>query len=77
MRRYQLDLTLRHVDGALSRVIGAAERRGFKPVCVDGEARSDGDRWYLRLAVESERPVEALRAQLAKLYDCLAVEVAA
>lgn len=76
MRRYQLDLTLRHADGALSRIIGAAERRGFKPVCVDGEAHVDGDRWYLRLAVESERPVESLRAQLEKLHDCLAVEVA-
>ncbi|HEY2345105.1 MAG TPA: ACT domain-containing protein [Xanthomonadaceae bacterium] len=76
MRRYLLDLTLRHVDGALARVIGAAERRGFTPVGVEGETMTDGDRWYLRLAVESERPVESLRSQLEKLYDCLAVEVA-
>lgn len=73
--RYQLDLTLRRAEGALARVIGTAERRGFKPVSVDGETQADGDRWHLRLAVESERPADALRTQLEKLYDCLAVEV--
>lgn len=75
--RHHLDLTVRHADGALARIIGTAERRGFRPVCVDGEAHSDGDRWYLRLAVEGERPIESLRAQLQKLYDCLSCEVAA
>ncbi|HTA66470.1 MAG TPA: ACT domain-containing protein [Xanthomonadaceae bacterium] len=75
MRRYQLELTLRRAEGALARVIGTAERRGFTPVGVEGETRIDGDRWYLRLAVESERSAESLRAQLEKLYDCLAVEV--
>lgn len=73
--RYQLDLTLRRAEGALARVIGTAERRGFKPVSVDGETQTDGDRWHLRLAVESERPAESLQLQLEKLYDCLAVEV--
>lgn len=73
--RFQLDLTLRRAEGSLARVIGTAERRGFRPVSVDGETQTDGDRWHLRLAVEGERPAEALRAQLEKLYDCLAVEV--
>lgn len=75
MQRYQLDLTLRRAEGALARVIGTAERRGFKPVSVDGETQADGDRWHLRLSVEGERPAETLQAQLEKLYDCLAVEV--
>lgn len=73
--RYQLDLTLRRAEGALARVIGTAERRGFQPVSVDGETQADGERWYLRLTVEGERSGEGLQAQLAKLYDCLAVEV--
>lgn len=73
--RYQLDLTLRRAEGALVRVLGAAERRGFRPLTVDGETQSDGDRWHLRMTVEGDRPDEALRGQLAKLYDCLAVEV--
>ena len=73
--RYQLDLTLRQAEGALTRVLGAAERRGFRPLAVDGEAQADGDRWHLRLTVEGERDHDNLRSQLAKLYDCLSVEV--
>ena len=73
--RYQLDLTLRHAEGALARVLGTAERRGFAPVSVDGEAQPDGDRWYLRLTVEGDRADTSLQSQLAKLYDCLSVEV--
>ena len=52
-----------------------AERRGFRPVSVDGETQSDGDRWHLRLAVEGDRSADSLQSQLEKLYDCLAVEV--
>lgn len=75
--RYQLDLTLRCAEGALARVLGTAERRGYQTVGIDGEAQCEGDRWHLRLTVEGDRPGEALQAQLAKLYDCLSVEVSA
>ena len=73
--RYRLDLTLRQAEGALARVIGTAERRGFRPMCVDGEAQPDGDRWHLSMTVEGERNDAALREQLAKLHDCLDVQV--
>ena len=73
--RYQLDLTLRHAEGALTRVLGTAERRGFRPVSVDGEAGADGDQWRLRVTVEGERADSTLQAQLSKLYDCLSVQV--
>lgn len=73
--RYQLDLTLRQAEGALARVLGTAERRGFRPLSVDGETQSDGDRWHLRMTVEGERSDESLQNQLAKLHDCLAVQV--
>lgn len=73
--RYQLELTLRRAEGALARVIGTAERRGFTPMSVDGETATDGDRWHLRLTVEGDRAGETLRTQLEKLYDCIAVEV--
>ena len=73
--RYQLDLTLRRAEGALVRVLGTTERRGFQPVSVAGEAREDDDRWQLRMTVEGEREPEGLQLQLAKLYDCLSVEV--
>ena len=73
--RYRLDLTLRRAEGALARVLGTTERRGFQPVSVDGEARADGDRWHLRMTVEGEREPASLQHQLAKLYDCLDVQV--
>ena len=73
--RYQLDLTLRQAEGALTRVLGTAERRGFRPVSVDGEAQPDGDRWHLRMTVEGDRSEASLQQQLAKLHDCIAVEV--
>lgn len=73
--RYQLDLTLRRAEGALTRVLGTTERRGFAPLSVDGQAQPDGDRWQVRMTVEGERPDGALQQQLAKLYDCLAVQV--
>ena len=73
--RYQLDLTLRRAEGALARVLGTTERRGFQPLSVDGETQADGDRWHLRMTVEGAREPEGLQQQLAKLYDCLAVDV--
>jgi acetolactate synthase II small subunit len=72
---YRLDLTLRHTEGALARVLGATERRGFRPLSVDGEAQPDGDRWHLRITVEGDRGDAQLAQQLAKLHDCLAVQV--
>jgi acetolactate synthase II small subunit len=73
--RYQLDLTLRRAEGALLRVLGTAERRGFTPLSVDGEAQPDGDRWHLRMTVEGERGEHVLQQQLSRLHDCLAVQV--
>ena len=73
--RYRLDLTLRQAEGALARVLGTAERRGFRPLSVDGEAQPDGDRWHLSMTVEGERAGAGLQQQLAKLHDCIAVEV--
>lgn len=73
--RYRLDLTLRHAEGALVRVLGAAERRGFRPLSVDGAAEPESDRWRLRMTVEGERSDAMLQQQLAKLHDCIAVEV--
>ncbi|MFT4178852.1 MAG: ACT domain-containing protein [Thermomonas sp.] len=73
--RYQLDLTLRRAEGALVRVLGATERRGFTPLSVDGQAQPDADQWRLRMTVEGARADSSLQQQLAKLYDCLSVEV--
>ncbi|TXH63572.1 MAG: hypothetical protein E6Q81_05680 [Thermomonas sp.] len=60
---------------ACQRAFGTTERRGFRPLSVDGEAQHDGDRWHLRMTVEGERAADNLHEQLAKLYDCLDVQV--
>ena len=73
--RYRLDLTLRQAEGALARVLGTTERRGFRPLAVEGEAQHEGDRWHLQMTVEGDRAADNLHEQLAKLYDCLDVQV--
>lgn len=73
--RYQFEMTLRRAEGALVRVLGTTERRGFRPLAFEGAASDGGDRWQLRMTVESDRAPVALQGQLAKLYDCLSVEV--
>ena len=73
--RYQLDLVLRHAEGALVRVLGTTERRGFRPLAVAGDTADEAGQWRLRMTVEGARSDTALRQQLAKLHDCLSVEV--
>lgn len=74
--RYQLDLTLRQAEGALVRVLGTAERRGFRTLSFTGDTPPGSDRMQVSLVVEGERPDTALAGQLAKLYDCVHVQVA-
>jgi acetolactate synthase II small subunit len=73
--RYQLDVTLRPAEGALTRVLGATERRGFRPISLDGQAQPDDGQWRLRMTVEGERSETSLQQQLAKMHDCLSVSV--
>ena len=73
--RYQLDLTLRRAEGVLARVLGATERRGFRPLAVDGRANAEDGSWTLRVTVEGDRPDSSLQQQLAKMYDCVSVSV--
>lgn len=74
--RFRLDLTLRPAEGALLRVLGTAERRGYTPLAIEGQRSDDGSAWNLALTVEGERAAEGLCRQMEKLYDCLKVEVA-
>lgn len=74
--RFRLDLTLRPAEGALLRVLGTAERRGYTPLAIEGQRSNDGGAWNLALTLEGERAAEGLCRQMEKLYDCLKVEVA-
>jgi len=75
--RYRLELVLRPAEGALLRVLGTAERRGFAPLAIDGRRAGDPDGpWHLALTVQGPRPPAPLQRQLADLHDCLSVEIA-
>ena len=73
--RYRLDLVLKPAEGALTRVIGMAERRGFTPQAISGEPAAADGRWRLQLVVDGNRPAETLRLQMQKIYDCESVVV--
>ncbi len=74
--RYRLDLVLRPAEGALLRVLGTAERRGFTPLSIEGAQPPDGGEWRLQLTVRGQRPPEPLQRQIEQLHDCLSVEIA-
>ncbi len=76
--QYRLDLVLTPAEGALLRVIGMAERRGFAPRAIAGAPNAaDAGRWHLQLVVDSTRPPETLRRQIEKIYDCVSVRMSA
>ena len=76
--QYRLDLVLVPAEGALLRVIGMAERRGFSPRAIAGAPNAaDQGRWHLQLVVDSNRPPETLRRQIEKIYDCVSVRISA
>ena len=76
--QYRLDLVLTPAEGALLRVIGMAERRGFTPRAIAGAPNAaDAGRWHLQLVVDSARPPETLRRQIEKIYDCVSVRISA
>ncbi len=74
--QYRLDLVLHPAEGALLRVIGMAERRGFAPRAISGASQADDQgRWHLQLVVDGQRPPQTLCRQIEKIYDCVSVQV--
>ena len=72
MNALQLTVTSRH--GALLRVLGLVERRGYAPVHVAFEAGEDGH-CQLSLGVLGGRSVDLLARQLSRLAEVKHVEV--
>lgn len=72
---YRLDVQLRRAEGALARVLGTAQRRGYAPISLQAETDPQAEAWRLSMTVESVRSAQGLKSQLDKLHDCLAVEV--
>ena len=76
LMHYRLDLVLKPVEGALVRVIGMTERRGFAPRAIQGFPDAADGRWRLQMVVNSGgRTAETLRRQLQKVYDCESVQI--
>jgi len=73
--QYRLELVLKPAEGALLRVLGMVERRGFFPYNIDGKRSADG--WRVQMEISGQRPPETLRHQLEKVYDCESVRVVA
>ena len=73
---HALKLQLAPVDGALLRVIGVTERRGWSATALQAELDTQEEGLDLKLTVLGSRSIELLVRQLAKLHDVRRVEVA-
>ena len=71
---HHIYVELNRAEGALIRVLGLAERRGYEPLTVSALPR--GATLSLSLSVFSNRPIEQLLRQLEKLFDVQTVELA-
>ena len=71
---HALEMTIRARGGALVRVLGLIERRGFTTMRMEMTAAPEG-RLMLDMDVKSPRPVELLARQLKRLQEVECVEV--
>ncbi len=72
---HSLNLELLRAEGALVRVLGLTERRGFQPLSLSAGPGERTDTWSLALTVHADRPVELLCRQLERLFDVLEVRL--
>lgn len=66
----RLTLLLRPAEGALLRLLGTVQRRGFELAGIRTEAQSGAGLWRVELdLVQGPRDIGNLRRQIEKLYD--------
>jgi acetolactate synthase regulatory subunit len=70
IREQSMRVLLRRSEGALLRLIGTVQRRGFEVVDIATFAQ-DTDSWLVMLKVESARELRLLERQVEKLYDVI------
>jgi acetolactate synthase II small subunit len=68
-----LAIRLARAEGALVRLLGLVERRGWSAIQVSA-APVDAEWMLVRLTLTSDRPLQPLVRQLHKLYDVHTVE---
>ena len=71
-RTFEIDLD--HSEGALLRVLGTVERRGFQLMELNAD-KPDADSYSIRLTLDSERDPEVLCRQLERLVEVRAVRL--
>jgi acetolactate synthase regulatory subunit len=72
---HKLTLEVRDAEGALLRMLGTAERRGYQTVSLQAGPGENTGEFAVRLTVRSERDPGLLARQLANLHDVRRVEV--
>ena len=57
--QFRLELQISAAEGAIVRVLGMIERRGFTAHAIHAERNGDGS-WQLQMLVDGQRPGHAL-----------------
>jgi len=70
----RLHIELDHIEGALLRVLGTVERRGFALLELSA-GKPDAESYALQLTLEGARDAEVLCRQLERLVDVRAVRL--
>ena len=70
--RQRLHVTLRDAEGALQRLLGTAERRGFRVCAMHAEA--GGDACEVALTLEGARDAALLVRQIQRLHEVRTVK---
>ena len=66
----RLTLLLRPAEGALLRLLGTVQRRGFELAAIRTEAQPEAGLWRVELDLaQGSRDIANLRRQIEKLYD--------
>lgn len=68
-----MKLKMKSAPGAILRVIGLAERRGYDPLTINAE-HHDGD-VVMHMTVKANRPIQLFVNQAKKLFGMMSVEV--
>lgn len=71
---YELQIELKEMEGAVLRVLGMIERRGFRLQTCFVE-KPEFDRQQMRATVSSARSINVLQRQLERIHDVVSVRL--
>lgn len=70
----RVHLLLKRTEGALVRLLGTVQRRGFEVAAIHTYPHAEPELWRVELELsEGDRDVSLLERQLEKLYDVVAL----